>query len=117
MGRDSKKMCAILPLRGILPSQTQICLMHEGRTLQGVIASFLAKVVVGQPTQFVVHQRHQRLKCFAVSLPPANEQLRDRTGRFSMQGWIPRALGGERCVRDRIAFLRSQVNKLKIQEL
>ena len=91
--------------------------MHQGRALQGVIASFLAKVVVGQPAQFVIHEWHERFECFAVSFPPANEQLRDRTGRFSIQGWIPRAHGGRRCVRERIAFLGSQVNKLKIQEL
>ena len=67
---DREKMRAILPLRRILSGKPQIGLVHQGRTLQRVVASFLPKMVTRQNSQFVVDQRHELIQRFAVSSAP-----------------------------------------------
>jgi IPT/TIG domain len=47
--RNPKEMRPVLPLRRTLPRQSQIRLMYQGRTLQGVIASRLTQVMMRQP--------------------------------------------------------------------
>ena len=91
--RYSEEVRAILPLRRILSRETQVGLVYERGALQRVITSFLTQVVMCQPTEFVIDEWHQRFERFAVSVPPSNEQLSDRTGRLLRQGIVSKAPG------------------------
>ena len=71
-----------------------------------------------QSPQFLIDQRHQLFEGLAVSSPPANEQLRYRTGWFLMQRiGLPQSAGGERGVAASLPVPYFLVNELKTQEL
>lgn len=55
LGSDTEEMCAILPLWRFLTNQTQISLVYQRGALQGVIGTFVPKVLARQATQFAVN--------------------------------------------------------------
>jgi hypothetical protein len=84
-----------------------------------VVRAFLAKIMMGQPPQLLIDQRHQLLERLAVSSPPADEQLRNRTGRFLLQedSDLPQSAGGERDLAASLSVPHFLVNGLKTRQL
>src|SRR5580658_9573400 len=54
LGRNSKKLVAVLPLDSSLLNQAKIDLVNQRRSLKGVVAAFLLQVVSGKAPQFRV---------------------------------------------------------------
>jgi hypothetical protein len=77
LGRNCEKMRAALPLREILPNQSQISLMHERCTLQSVLGPLIPQMSVSQTAQFFIDQGQERVQGLAVAIPPALQKLRD----------------------------------------
>jgi hypothetical protein len=65
-------MGAVLPLRRVLPGQSQICLVHQGGALQGMVAALVPQVVVRQAAQLVVDQGHQGFEGPPVAFSPTD---------------------------------------------
>ena len=53
-GGGGKKVRSALPFHPVVSDQTQEGLMNQCGALQSVTASFVLKIVVGQPPQFVI---------------------------------------------------------------
>ena len=63
--RRGKEVAATVPLQfrpRPVPHQPQICLVHQGRRLQGVCRGLLVHLRLGQLAQFAIHQREQLLR-------------------------------------------------------
>src|ERR1700686_922183 len=89
-----KEMGAILPLRKVLPDQTNICFVDQSGALQGMSGSLIAKIVLGDPPEFLIDERDQRIEGIAVSAPPTSQQLCNLTGSTLLQGPRPKATRG-----------------------
>src|SRR5689334_4412223 len=74
-GGNSYKVLTVLGLIWALLCQTQISLMHQGRSLQGVARALALQVVMRQRTEFLVDQRNQGIERLLVSRFPLFQQL------------------------------------------
>src|SRR5215813_5700529 len=64
-----------LQIRGLTAEQTQICLVNESRTLQGVVWPLPLQVIVGNPAELVVNQRQQLGERLLVAFDPKPQKL------------------------------------------
>ena len=68
-------MRAVLPVRVRLVNETQVGFVHQCRSLHRVARTFTAHVMMSQPAQFFMDQRHQLIKGSPVPVTPGDEQL------------------------------------------
>ncbi len=94
--RDGKEMGAVLPLRQILRDHAHVSFMNQSCALQRVFGAFALKVMLGNATQLVVNEGHQRIESFSISAAPSHQQLCDLTGRGLRHLNSPRRAGGAR---------------------
>jgi hypothetical protein len=81
---DTEKVCAILPIHTCLIYEFEIGFVHERGRLQGVIRTLLAQVVIRQPPQFVVNERHQTRRRVFIAIAHFLQNLSNvREGHFS----------------------------------
>jgi hypothetical protein len=66
-------MRAIFELRRPLFFQAKISLVYQSGTLQGVVGTLLAHVMMSQSPQFVIHQRKNSVQCFVVARVPLDQ--------------------------------------------
>ena len=85
-------MRPILPLHVLHVDQFQERLVHECRRLQRVVPAFAAQVLLRQPVQLVVNDRHQLIQCIPISLSPCLQELCDFNWR---RGHADRSRTGE----------------------
>jgi hypothetical protein len=71
---NRKKVKAISPLHLRYVNEAQICLIHEGRSLQGMADPFSTHLAMRDLLKFPVHQRHQRFERFGVATSPGLQQ-------------------------------------------
>src|SRR6476620_6796275 len=77
LSRDTKEMCAILPIDLALVNQSNVRLMDQGRRLQGVIGPLPSKLPRGDATELRVDEWQQLTERGAVATTPIVEQRRD----------------------------------------
>src|SRR5437667_401197 len=83
-----------------------------------MLASFATQVVVGEPSQFFIHDRHEFFQCFAVSLSPTVEKSSDLIGRITSHKYGPgRTVGEARRVPKEYRRWLDNVKPLKTHEL
>jgi hypothetical protein len=73
-GSKGEEMRPVLQ-RDIGLDETQECLVHHRRGLQGVAAALPTHVVAGKAPQFVVNQRRQALQRLRMAGSPLGQQL------------------------------------------
>ena len=91
--RYRKEMDAILPVNVAATDQPQIGLMHQGSTLQGLIARLAGETATRHLAKFVINQRNELLASIVLPLTPAREQLRDPVRRDQVGLHLPNASG------------------------
>lgn len=75
-------MCPILSVKWTLIQQAQICLMNQGRALQGVAGALPLQMETCDVAKLFVDRRDKLLKPPLVARFPAREQLGDRLARL-----------------------------------
>jgi hypothetical protein len=70
---DRKEVCPVLPMRAFLINEPEIYFIDKRCSLQGVTGTFAPHVLVGQPAQFLINQRHQFLQRCLVPVAPVEE--------------------------------------------
>ena len=77
LGRHSKKVCPILPLRKLPPHQPNVSFMDKRRALQGMVRALPLQKIVRHATQFAVDDGHESVERFTITVAPTHEQLSD----------------------------------------
>ena len=70
-----EKVGAIPPLQAVNPGQPQIQLVDQRRRLQRVAVALAAHVVVGEPAQLFVDDRHESISCGRIAVGPIGKHL------------------------------------------
>ena len=77
MRGDAEEVRPALPIGKALRHQPHVGLMDQGRGLQRGRRAFVAKIVLGQPAQFVVDQRREDVERMPVPAASIQEQTGD----------------------------------------
>jgi hypothetical protein len=59
LGRHAEELRAVLPRGAVLFDQSEVCLVDEGRRLEGMLATLSPQVGRGAAMQFLIDQRHE----------------------------------------------------------
>ena len=73
LGCDSKKMGTVLPLGQVLLSQSHVRFVNQCGALKSVVGTFPLKIAVGDPVEFAVDERHQRVERGLISVTPTHK--------------------------------------------
>jgi len=76
-----KKCRRFCPLDLLLIYQPQICLVNQGRGLQGMAGPLTPQVMVCQAVQFVIDHWNQSFQRLLVARVPARKQIVNGVGR------------------------------------
>ena len=66
---------AVVELSGVRGGESHVRFVHERRRLEGVARLLATHVMLGELTEFAVHERHQLGEGLSIAVAPACEQL------------------------------------------
>lgn len=71
--RDREEVRPVLPVHLALIDDAYIDLMNQSRCLEGMLASFLAQITAGEPSQLGIDDRKEPIQRIAVAFAPVEE--------------------------------------------
>jgi hypothetical protein len=77
LGGNAEEVRLVLPIHLALIGEPEVCLVDEGRGLQGMPGPLVFQLPRGDSTQLGIDQRQQSLESIAIAPAPAIEQRRN----------------------------------------